>query len=456
MLNISLKSVSKYLDKSQYESYKSLETRTHSKNLLKVLLILSILFLIGMFLPWTQNIRTSGAVSTLNPYDKPQNIQALIGGRIEKWYVTEGDIVNVGDTILKLTEAKEEYFDPKLLANTKTQQEAKLQSAEAYVNKRKFLGDQLVSIDALQKSKLQQLQIKQQQLDLEIESIEQEKLAAETYLENAKNQLARMQQMYDKGIKSLTELETKRLSNQEARAKILSVTNKLAKLKNDKLNISQEVELTRSDYEQKRAKIESEINTADSYRYSLLGESNKLESKMNQLQQREKAFVITSPISGRINKVLKNGIGEYVKTQDNIATIVPTDYQKAVELYVEPVDMPLIQTGKKVRIQFDGWPAIIFSGWPDNSFGTFGGVVYSIDNDISENGRYRLLVVEDDSEKLWPDLIRIGSGARGLLLLNDVKVYYELWRKLNGFPPDFYQPEESKKVKNKVPLRKLK
>lgn len=456
MLNISLKSVSNYLNKSEFRSYETLSSRTHSKSLLKALIVLSIILMLGMFLPWTQNIRSNGTVTTLNPYDKPQNIQALIGGQIEKWYVTQGDLVNIGDTIVKLTEAKEEYFDPKLLANTNEQRLAKLQSANAYNSKSRFLADQLIAIEDLRQSKLQQLKIKQQQINLEIESMQQEKIAAETYLENAKNQLDRMMLMYDKGIKSLTELEAKRLSLREAEAKILSINNKLLKQENDKLNVNQEVELTNSDYNQKKAKIASEINAADSYRFSLLGESNKLESKVNQLIQREKAFVITSPVAGRINKVLKNGIGEYIKAQDNIATIVPNTYQKAVELYIEPMDMPLIKEGKKVRIQFDGWPAIVFSGWPNNSFGTFGGIVYSIDNDISENGKYRLLVIEDDIEKPWPDLIRIGSGARGLLLLNDVKVYYEIWRKLNGFPPDFYNPESSKKVKNKVPLRKIK
>jgi multidrug efflux pump subunit AcrA (membrane-fusion protein) len=423
---------------------------------MKILIAISVIFIIGMFLPWTQNIRTNGTVSTLNPFDKPQNIQAIIGGRIEKWYVTEGDVVGIGDTIVKLTEAKEEYFDPNLLSNTNEQRRVKLESAQAYVDKGNFLGEQLRTLDNLQNSKLQQLEIKQQQIDLELQSLEQEKVAANTYLENAQKQLERMILMYDKGIKSLTDLETKRLSNREAEAKFLSVDNKLLKLRNEKLNISQEVELTISDYEQKRAKIESEISTADSYRYTLLGESNKLESKLNLLERRNEAFVITSPIAGRINKVLKNGIGEFVKAQDDIATIVPDIYQKAVELYVNPIDMPLIQQGKEVRLQFDGWPAIVFSGWPNNSFGTFGGKVFSIDNNISENGRYRLLVIEDDVEKPWPDLIRIGSGARGLLLLNDVKVYYELWRKLNGFPPDFYNPEDSKKVKTKVPLRKVK
>lgn len=456
MLNISLKSVSKYIDKGEYKSYETLESRSHSKSLLKILLVLSIIFLIGMFLPWTQNIRSNGVVSTLNPFDKPQNIQALIGGRIDKWYVTQGDVVSIGDTIVKLTEAKEEYFDPQLIANTDEQRQAKLQSAQAYVEKVAFLNEQLRTQKNLRDSKLQQLIIKLQQIDLEIESMRQEKIAAETYMENASNQLARMQQMYDKGIKSLTDLETKRLSNREAQAKLISIDNKLVKLKNDKLDINQEVDLTRSDYEQKTAKIESDISSADSYRFTLLGESNKLESKANQLRTREEAFVITSPVSGRINKVLKNGIGEYVKTQDNIATIVPSTFQRAVELYIAPMDMPLVDRGKKVRLQFDGWPAIVFSGWPDNSFGTFGGIVYSIDNDISDNGKYRILVVEDDSEKEWPELIRIGSGARGLLLLNDVKVYYELWRQLNGFPPDFYEPEGLKKVKNKVPLRKVK
>ncbi len=456
MLNISLKSVAQYIEKGEYKSYKTLSSRSHSKSLMKILIAISVIFIIGMFLPWTQNIRTNGTVSTLNPFDKPQNIQAIIGGRIEKWYVTEGDVVGIGDTIVKLTEAKEEYFDPNLLSNTNEQRRVKLESAQAYVDKGNFLGEQLRTLDNLQNSKLQQLEIKQQQIDLELESLEQEKVAANTYLENSQKQLERMILMYDKGIKSLTDLETKRLSNREAEAKFLSVDNKLLKLRNEKLNISQEVELTLSDYEQKRAKIESEISTADSYRYTLLGESNKLESKLNLLERRNEAFVITSPIAGRINKVLKNGIGEFVKAQDDIATIVPDIYQKAVELYVNPVDMPLIQQGKEVRLQFDGWPAIVFSGWPNNSFGTFGGKVFSIDNNISENGRYRLLVIEDDGEKPWPDLIRIGSGARGLLLLNDVKVYYELWRKLNGFPPDFYNPEDSKKVKTKVPLRKVK
>ena len=456
MLNISVKSVSQYINQSDYKSFQSLEQRQHSRYLPKILITLFLVFIASMFLPWTQNIRSSGTVSTLNPYDKPQNIQSLIGGKIDKWNVKEGDVVAIGDTILFLTEAKEEYLDPDLIANTKQQQDAKLQSASAYQEKKANLQNQALALKELQASKLKQIQIKQKQIDLEIVSLNQDLIATQTYSANASNQLDRMQQMYDKGIKSLTDLETKRLSNREAEAKLISIENKLIKFQNEKLAMEQESLLVRSDYEQKKSKIDSEIQSADSYRYSLLGESNKLESKYNQLTQRQNAYVITSPVNGRITKILKNGIGEFVKAQEDIVTIVPTDYQRAVELYIEPVDMPLIKEGKEVRLQFDGWPAIVFSGWPNNSFGTYSGKVWAVDNDISDNGCYRILVVESDEEKPWPDLIRIGSGARGLLLLNDAKVYYEIWRNLNGFPPDFYNPEDSKKVKNKVPLRKIK
>ena len=456
MLNISKESISSFIDKSEYKAYQKLLRRSSSQVLIKMLLVFLILGIAGMFLPWTQNIRSKGYVTTLNPFDKPQNIQSLIGGKIDQWNVKEGDIVAIGDTIAILSEAKDEYLDPDLLANTLVQKEAKENSVDAYFFKKNYLLEQLTSLSNNILSKLDQIRIKQNQIDLKIETERLNLTAAEVYASNATKQLERMIEMYDKGIKSLTDLEQKRLSKQEAEAKKMASENKLNEYSNEKANLLREIEIANTDYQQKVAKIESEIRSVDSYRFNLEGETNKLQSKMNQLEQRQNAYIIKSPINGRVTKVLKNGIGEYIKAQESIATIVPSSYQKAVELYIEPNDMPLMREGKNVRIQFDGWPAVVFSGWPENSFGTFAGKVYAIDNDISKNGKYRILVIEDASEKPWPELIRIGSGAQGLLLLNDVKVYYEIWRKLNGFPPDFYNEKENDLIKNKAPLRKFK
>ena len=82
----------------------------------------------------------------------------------------------------------------------------------------------------------------------------------------------------------------------------------------------------------------------------------------------------------------------------------------------------------------------------------------AIDRIIGENGLYRLLVISDDSQKAWPKKLRIGTGVNAFILLNDVPLWYELWRQLNGFPPDFYEKEDKKRqdIKRKAPIKSIK
>jgi len=136
---------------------------------------------------------------------------------------------------------------------------------------------------------------------------------------------------------------------------------------------------------------------------------------------------------------------------------MPADFDLAVELFVAPMDLPLVQFGQEVRFIFDGWPAFIFSGWPGMSFGTYHGHVVAIENNISKNGKYRILVSSHE-DKPWPDALRMGSGAQGIALLNDVPIWYELWRQLNGFPPDFYEEGngDNQKPKLKAPIKSVK
>ena len=129
---------------------------------------------------------------------------------------------------------------------------------------------------------------------------------------------------------------------------------------------------------------------------------------------------------------------------------MPADYELAVETFVNPNDLPLLHIGEKVRVQFEGWPAIVFSGWPNQSYGTFGAKVVAIQNFIGNNGKYRVLLASDKNDEHWPNAIRIGSGARTMALLDDVPIWYELWRQLNSFPPNYYNPtqkEDKKKSK---------
>jgi hypothetical protein len=100
------------------------------------------------------------------------------------------------------------------------------------------------------------------------------------------------------------------------------------------------------------------------------------------------------------------------------------------------MDIPLLRKGQKIRLQFDGYPALVFSGWPDASLGTFGGILKVIDFSESRPNVFRLLVVPDPEDTPWPPALRMGSGALGWMMLENVPVWYELWRRLNGFPAE--------------------
>ena len=104
------------------------------------------------------------------------------------------------------------------------------------------------------------------------------------------------------------------------------------------------------------------------------------------------------------------------------------------------MDLPLISPGQEVRFLFDGFPAIVFSGWPQASYGTYSGIVTAVESDVSDNGNFRVLIKENAAYRKWPKELKIGTGANGIALLKNVQIWYELWRNINSFPPDYYRP----------------
>jgi multidrug resistance efflux pump len=200
------------------------------------------------------------------------------------------------------------------------------------------------------------------------------------------------------------------------------------------------------EYREKINKSESEKYSAMSAMYDTEAQVTKLQNSYANYNARTGMYYILAPQDGFIIKAQINGIGETLKEGQEIVTIMPLQSDLAVEMYVAPMELPLIHVGAPVRFIFDGWPAFFFSGWPGVSYGTYGGKVVAIDRHISTNGKFRILVAPDAADHPWPSALQVGGGANGLALLNDVPIGYELWRQINGFPPEFYtQQNESKK-----------
>ena len=250
--------------------------------------------------------------------------------------------------------------------------------------------------------------------------------------------MRRGEQQFAEGLVSKVELERRRVAEQRATATYIDAQNDLLGSRNELLNAELEVDGILNDYRDKLSKAESEKYASMSQMYTTEAEVTKMQVDLANYTVRAGNYLITAPQRGYITEAVKTGLGELIKEGEPLISIMPASPALAVQLYVRPMDVPLVSKGQKVRFMFDGWPSIVFSGWPNSSYGTFGGKVVAIDNFVSPNGKYRILVAPDPDDQPWPEALRVGSGAIGFALLKDVPIWYELWRQLNGFPPDLY------------------
>jgi hypothetical protein len=236
------------------------------------------------------------------------------------------------------------------------------------------------------------------------------------------------------------------LKFQEVQASVIGAENSLLSSRNSYISALLELDAIDNDFRDKLSKAESDMFTAQSSQYDAEGSATKLENQYSNYEARTGFRHILAPQDGFIAEAIQVGLGETVKEGDQIVNIVPSNGELAVEMFISPVDLPLMEVGKKVRFIFDGWPAIVFTGWPRISNGTFGGVIVAVDQFAGKSNQFRVLVAEDPEEEPWPSVLRVGSGADGIALLNDVPVWYELWRQLNGFPADFYTRKEKEQI----------
>lgn len=400
---------------------------------------ITIALLLVLFLPWQQNVQGTGVVTALSPQDRAQTLPSRIDGRIERWLVPEGEFVKAGTPIVAISEIKDEYLDPAVLERTDEQLDAKSASNADKRGKAEALARQIAALEQGLEFKRVQARTKVQQYAAALE---------QAVLDDslARDQFRRRETLYESplGLVSLNDL-------QAARARAQSASAKLAEKRGDLANATVDLEGVEAEYREKIEKARADRLTTLADIQDGVGEISKLRNKVASLKVRQGYYHIDAPQDGYVVRAIRSGVGELVKAGDPIVTVQPTAERRAVELFVRAVDVPLLRRGRKVRLQFDGWPALQFSGWPSVSVGTFGGEVAVIDQVVSPDGRFRVLVVPDAAEEAWPAQLRLGSGVYGWAALDTVRVWFELWRQLNGFPPSIKASDAEKAPANGGP-----
>ncbi|MCS6985280.1 MAG: HlyD family secretion protein [Leptospiraceae bacterium] len=404
------------------------------------LVVFSVVML--FFIPWQQTTFGMGRVVAFAPLDRQQFIEAPVEGRVSRWLVNEGAHVKAGDIVLEMSDN-----DPDIIQRLQQERiavENRIRAAEARVES---LRSRIASLEESLTNAVEAAENRRHMAAQRVTAAEQALEAAEAQYTTAKINYERQKELEQKGLTSrrnleLAELEYKRSETELERARA-------------SLNAAR-VELSAFLAERNRTRtdISAQINEA---RGSLAAAMSELASAKAALPQielrlaRQAAQVVRSPRSGTIVRFLVKQGGELLKPGDPVAILIPDSAERAVELFIDGNDIPLISVGRQVRLQFQGWPALQLSGWPGLAFGTFGGTVALVDVTDNGTGKFRVLVVPDENDEEWPpeQYLRQGVRAKGWIFLNRVSLGYEIWRIFNNFPPEI--PHLVEEFKKKYP-----
>lgn len=392
--------------------------------------------LIGsFFVPWTQNVSGEGRVIAYSPVERETPIRAPMDGRVVRWFVTEGDQVEAGQTIAEMSD--NDPFRLERLGRSRDAVRAQKLAVQAAV---RVAEEQVAALIEARNAALATAELDVRIARERREGKRQDLIAAQAKSATAAMNLARQKQLNGDDLSSDRDLELAELGNATAGAELDRARAALRAAE-------REVESAQTKLSEIGQKNRASIEKARGEMAKLQAESNKVEASVVKAETdvaRQEQMLISAPRAGRILAMTARAGTEYVKAGQSLAVLVPDTEQRAVEIWVDGNDAPLIAPGRHARLQFEGWPAVQFVGWPSVAVGTFGGEVAFVDPAAGDDGRFRVVVVPDENGEPWPDsmYLRQGARARGWVLLNRVSVAFELWRQLNGFPPAT-QPRDS-------------
>ncbi len=430
-----------------------------AKSLARVLILIFFATLIGLaFLPWQQTVTGRGQLIAYNPNDRKMAITAPISGLVETWHVYEGSRVKAGDPIADLRNPDPEF--EKVLKNRKTFLTGEQDRLKSQIESREK------AIEQLKNSQTEQLKVADKGIKIAEQTVE----ARQALVRASKQRWELSQKQYELFDKAERTGVLAGIRLIEQQAAVVIAEQDFRRAEND----LKAAEAAQNQAEARLKQVGAdtlgniEIATQELNRLgqTLFMNQGSLEQLETQIRQFDARFV-KSPVTGTILSLEENSAqgGAAVKDGAVLAYIVPDSEAYVVELFIDGVDAPLIQRDEDgryphVRLQFEGWPAVQFTGWPSAAYGTFGGRVKQIDQAGTGKGQFRILIEPDNSmweDDNWPspEFLRQGNQAVGWVFLRRVSLGWEVWRRLNGFPPVVApsEPGKDKDSKNGKPLK---
>jgi adhesin transport system membrane fusion protein len=397
--------------------------------LVTVMVLLAAVVLV--WVPWVQTAQGEGRVIAWSALEREQRVEAPIEGRVVRWFRQEGEAVRKGDLIAELADN-----DPDILERLRIERAAVSHRKDATERRVKAIQARIVSLESSREAALDAAKHRVLMANNRIKAAKNAEDAAKAAVKAARANQLRQGALEEKGLVSqrqveLAELDLTRSETDLERAEAglsLARSEQLA-IESDRLKVEADTAALLEDAHATEASANVEIANA-------VAELSRIDVRL----ARQQSMQVVAQIDGTLLRLVARVGGEYVKAGDTLAVLVPSHQRRAIELWVDGRDMPLVQRSTVARIQFEGWPALATPGWPSIAIGTFEGRVAFVDATDDGKGKFRVVVEPRPNarpEDAWPDdrYLRQGVRAQGWFTLGEVPLGYELWRQFNGFAP---------------------
>ncbi|PAU65797.1 hemolysin secretion protein D [Pseudomonas sp. PIC25] len=301
------------------------------------------------------------------PSSKVQTVQNLEGGIVAEIFVREGQVVDKGDTLLRLD-------DTRFLSNKgETEADrlalvARIERLSAEAEGRPMAvpeevrrkAPQLAEDEqALYHSRQQRLQSEQRTLQEQLRQKEQELAEFRAKAQQYRSSLGLIQQELNMsqplvGTGAISEVEVLRLrrSAVEMRGSLdattLAIPRAEAAVGEIKSKIEESVLAFRSDAFKELNEVRTELQ--------------KITATGLAIQDRVSRTTVVSPVHGVIKQLKVNTIGGVVQPGSDLLEIVPLEDSLLIEAKVRPQDVAFLHPGQKAMVKFSAYDYTIYGG----------------------------------------------------------------------------------------------
>jgi multidrug resistance efflux pump len=336
-----------------------------------IFVIIFMLFFVSWFIKYPDVVNTEIVITTNIP---PEKIVSKTSGRIEAILVKDKSVVEKNTTlaiientanyknVFLLKKIVDEYnindskkdFPFALLKNT---QLGEIESAYAVFQKdyqAQQLNENLHPFEVESRAQIsEKIQI-QERLDI----LQQQKLLNESELQLQKNEIARFETLFNKGIISAQEMEAKKLGYLQAQKSYKSLLTSISQLR------SALIDNTKSSQSSHINNTKEEVNLER-------GMAQSFYQLKKVIKDWELNYTLKSSVSGVVTFLQVWTENQTINTGDNVFSIIPD----AKNGFVGKVKAPALNSGK---IKVGQKVNIRLANFPDREFGVLYGKIQNI------------------------------------------------------------------------------